>query len=55
MSILNKQDKKHEMNLQQVADELGVSRAAIQQTEARAIKKILRLLDEKRIRKEDFF
>jgi DNA-directed RNA polymerase specialized sigma subunit len=43
------------MNQQQVADVLGVSRAAIQQTEDRAIKKILKLLDEKRIKKEDFF
>jgi DNA-directed RNA polymerase specialized sigma subunit len=55
MSILHKQDKKHEMNQQEVADVLGVSRAAIQQTEVRAIRKILKLLEDKKIKKEDFF
>jgi DNA-directed RNA polymerase specialized sigma subunit len=54
MSILKKRPKQ-EMNQQEVADKLGVSRAAIQQTEVRAIKKILKLLEDKKIKKEDFF
>lgn len=55
MSILDDKKKEEGMNQREVANALGVSRTAIQQTERRAMKKIQRLLKEKKIKSEDFF
>lgn len=49
-------DKQYKgMNQREVAEVLGVSRATVQQAEARAMKKIQKLLAKRKIKKEDFF
>ena len=52
----NKQEQTKEgMNQREVAKALGVSRTAIQQTERRAFKKIIRILGEKGLTKDILF
>lgn len=41
------------MNQREVAEVLGVSRVLVQKIEERAIQKILKILQERRIKKED--
>jgi DNA-directed RNA polymerase specialized sigma subunit len=53
MSILKKNKQQQEMNQQEVADVLGITRTAVQQTEKRAMRKIARFLEERKLKKED--
>lgn len=41
------------MNQREVADALGITRTAVQQAEKRAMKKIKKFLEERKIKKED--
>lgn len=49
------QKQQYGMNQRQVAEALGVSRTAVQQAENRAMKKIMKYLEERKIKREDFF
>lgn len=51
----NKQEQIDGMNQRQVAKALGVSRTAIQQTERRAFRKIIKILSERGLTKDVLF
>jgi len=53
--MMETEDKSKGMNQREVAEALGVSRSAVQQTEKRAMEKIMQLLAKRKIKREDFF